>query len=134
MNIIEKQTPAEKRFGAIAVEKGYITKEQLLEAIKIQVEEDLEHGSHRVLGQILLEMRAISPENLPSTDKRFGMVAIEKGYITKEQLLEALKRQIEENLQYGCHIFIGTLLAEMNAINNHQLNSVFQELKLCRKL
>jgi hypothetical protein len=31
----------DKRFGVIAVEKRFITKEQLFEALRIQVEEDL---------------------------------------------------------------------------------------------
>ena len=46
----------EKRFGAIAVEQGFITLEQLLEAMKVQVTEDIEHKKHRPIGQILFEL------------------------------------------------------------------------------
>jgi len=42
-----------KRFGAIAVEKGFVTKEQLAEALKTQVTEELEQGQHRLIGTIL---------------------------------------------------------------------------------
>lgn len=46
----------DKRFGVIAVEKGFITKEQLFEAIKIQIEEDLEGKPHRLIGRILIRL------------------------------------------------------------------------------
>ena len=46
----------EKRFGAIAVEQGYITLEQLLEAMRVQVTEDIEKKKHRPIGQILFEL------------------------------------------------------------------------------
>ena len=43
----------EKRFGVIAVQKGYITAEQLFEALKIQVMEEINEGQHRLIGEIL---------------------------------------------------------------------------------
>lgn len=45
----------EKRFGLVAVEKAYIQPEQLIEALKIQVTEDMASGKHRLIGRILLE-------------------------------------------------------------------------------
>jgi DNA-binding NtrC family response regulator len=45
----------EKRFGIIAVEKGFITTEQLFEALRIQVREDIERGEHRLIGRIFLD-------------------------------------------------------------------------------
>lgn len=50
----------EKRFGNTAVEKGFITPDQLIEALKIQIMEDLEDGTHRPLGKILLEQGLIA--------------------------------------------------------------------------
>ena len=44
----------EKRFGMIAIEKGYISPEDLNEALKVQVREEIEIGNHRLLGAILL--------------------------------------------------------------------------------
>ncbi len=44
-----------KRFGQIAVERGYITPEQLKEALSEQVDNDLAGRPHRVLGDILFE-------------------------------------------------------------------------------
>ena len=45
----------EKRFGLIAVEKGYVNPDHLIEALKTQVIEDMEKGEHRLIGRILLE-------------------------------------------------------------------------------
>ena len=42
-----------KRFGTIAFEKGFVTKEQLAEALKTQVMEELEKKEHRLIGAIL---------------------------------------------------------------------------------
>ena len=43
------------RFGTIAVDKGLITSEQLMEALAIQARENVEQGTHRLIGQILLD-------------------------------------------------------------------------------
>ena len=59
----------DKRFGTIAIEKGFISPDHLVDALKIQVIEDLEDIQHRLIGQILLE----------------------KGYITNMQISEVLK-------------------------------------------
>ena len=45
----------EIRFGIIAVNKGYATAEQVIEALNIQVKEDISIGKHRKIGMILLE-------------------------------------------------------------------------------
>ncbi len=55
-------------FGLVAIKKGFITSEQLNEALKIQVAEELEGGNRRLTGQILQD----------------------KGYITISQIDEVL--------------------------------------------
>jgi len=50
----------EKRFGVIAVEKGFVTIEQVAEAMKVQIIEDMGKGSHRLIGAILLDHGFIS--------------------------------------------------------------------------
>jgi hypothetical protein len=45
----------EKQFGIIAIEKGFITPEMLIEGLKIQVEEEVEFHTHRLIGEILME-------------------------------------------------------------------------------
>ena len=46
----------ERRFGTVAVEKGCATLEQIIEAMNIQIQEDIEKGEHRLLGMILVDM------------------------------------------------------------------------------
>ncbi|HEC12773.1 MAG TPA: hypothetical protein ENI80_05915 [Acidiferrobacteraceae bacterium] len=54
----------EKQFGVTAVEMGYITPDQLVEALRTQIQEDLEEGKHRLLGQILREQELMSPNDI----------------------------------------------------------------------
>jgi hypothetical protein len=51
---------AHKRFGAIAVEKGFLTTEQLLDALRVQAEENINEGRHRLIGQILVERKYLT--------------------------------------------------------------------------
>jgi len=44
------------RFGVIAVKKGYINEDNLFEALKLQVEEDLNNEEHRLIGTILYDL------------------------------------------------------------------------------
>lgn len=52
----------DKRFGVIAVDKGFITKEQLFEAMRIQVEEDLSGKPHTLIGIILIRLGYLTRE------------------------------------------------------------------------
>ena len=58
--------PFRKRFGLIAVEKGFITADQLVEAFKVQVLEEIEKEKHRLIGAILFEHGFIT---LPQIDE-----------------------------------------------------------------
>ena len=62
----------EKRFGLIAVEKGFVTKEQLIEALNIQVIEDIEQGKHRLVGRILLEQGILTIEQIDNVMEEMG--------------------------------------------------------------
>jgi hypothetical protein len=62
----------EKRFGITAVEKGFITPEQLLEAMRIQVMEDMEQGHHRIIGRILLEQGRITNGQIQAVLETLG--------------------------------------------------------------
>ncbi len=57
-----------KRFGEVAVEKGFITHDQLDEALNLQKEKDLEGLNHRLIGSVLHR----------------------EGYMTIEQVVEVL--------------------------------------------
>ncbi len=59
----------EKRFGIIAREQGFVTQEQVMQAIEIQLKENMENKKHRFIGEILLDL----------------------GYLTESQLKEMLR-------------------------------------------
>jgi len=44
-----------KRFGTIAVNKGYISEDQLIKAFAMQAKQNVLEGKHRLLGQIFVE-------------------------------------------------------------------------------
>ena len=59
----------EKRFGTIAVEKGFITIDQLMDALEVQVREDLVGEKHRLIGRILYDLGYLS---LPRIEQVLG--------------------------------------------------------------
>ena len=54
----------EKQFGVIAIEKGFITADNLIEALKVQIKEDVESKSHRLIGEILMEKDYITADQI----------------------------------------------------------------------
>ena len=50
----------ETAFGNVAVEKGFITPDQLMQALEIQAYEDKATGKHRPIGRILLNGGSIT--------------------------------------------------------------------------
>jgi hypothetical protein len=50
----------EKRFGVLAVEKGLVTADQVIEALGIQVMEDIKKGKHRLIGLVLFQQGLIT--------------------------------------------------------------------------
>ena len=46
----------EKLFGTMAVGKGFVSPDQLMEALEIQEREDMEGKKHRLIGKIFFDM------------------------------------------------------------------------------
>jgi hypothetical protein len=63
----------ERRFGAVAVEMGFITIEQFLQAMNIQIQEDIETGEHRLLGMILVDMGAMTTKQVKEVLMAMGV-------------------------------------------------------------
>jgi len=57
-------------------------------------------------------------------DKRFGVIAVEKRFITKEQLFEALKTQVEEDLSGKPHTLIGIILIRLGYLTAEQADEI----------
>ncbi|MGA9176566.1 MAG: hypothetical protein WBZ05_04925 [Desulfobacterales bacterium] len=63
----------DKRFGAVAIDKGFITLENLIEAMKIQILENIKGLDHRLIGQILWEEGYIKTEQINEVLKSMGI-------------------------------------------------------------
>jgi acyl-coenzyme A synthetase/AMP-(fatty) acid ligase len=63
-------------------------------------------------------------------EKRFGMVAVEKGLVTPEQVVEAIAVQIEENMEQNKHRFIGTVLVEQGYMRHSQIQEVLTSMDI----
>ena len=64
----------EKRFGTVAVEKRFITLDQFMEAMKIQVKEDMEFATHRRIGEILIELGFMDASHINRVLKIMGII------------------------------------------------------------
>ena len=63
-------------------------------------------------------------------EKRFGVIAVERGFVTIEQVAEAMKVQIIEDMGKGIHRLIGAILLDQGLINTRQLNEVLNILDI----
>lgn len=60
---------------------------------------------------------------------RFGILAVEKGYITERELGRAVSQQMKEDLAQTHQRFLGEILLEMGFINNSEIQDVLHSLK-----
>ena len=63
-------------------------------------------------------------------EKRFGMMAVEKGFVTPEQVLEAIEIQVKENMEQKKHRFIGTVLVEQGYMRHSQIQEVLKSMDI----
>lgn len=56
------------------------------------------------------------------------MIAIEKGFVTSDQLKSALTKQIEDNLSDKPHRVIGRIMFEEGWMTHKQIEAVLNEL------
>ena len=68
------------------------------------------------------------PDNIMEYAFLFGQVAIKKGFITEQQLEEALDEQLIQDLTTHDHKMIGTILFEKGLITYDQITIVLDEL------
>jgi hypothetical protein len=63
-------------------------------------------------------------------EKRFGIIAIEKGFITQEELIHALTTQVREDIEYGTHRLVGELFFDLKMMDKNQIEEVVKEIIL----
>ena len=64
-----------------------------------------------------------------SLEQKFGTVALEKGFITEDQLTSALDTQMKDTLRQRKHRVIGTILFDQGYINVQQIDEVLGVMK-----
>ena len=62
----------EKRFGILAVEKGFITQDELIHALTVQVREDIEQGVHRLIGELLFDLKMMKADQIEEVVKEIS--------------------------------------------------------------
>jgi len=65
-----------RRFGTIAVEKGFITIDELTRALNIQLLENMNEGRHRLIGAILFEQKFI---DIPQVNEVLRTMGVDSG-------------------------------------------------------
>ena len=66
------------------------------------------------------------PMKYPS---RFGIAAVKLGYISPGQLREAMREQLDINIETGVHRLIGEILHEKGWMNVEQVRSTLAKME-----
>ena len=60
---------------------------------------------------------------------RFGIIAVNKGFVTAEQLKEALIEQADDNISNRPHRLLGRIFFEKGWITDEQIDAVLNDLE-----
>ncbi len=60
--------------------------------------------------------------------RRFGTIAVKKGFVSKDQIKEAFMEQLDDDLNRREHRLIGTILFEKNLMTWEQVDIVLKAL------
>lgn len=116
---------AVKFFGQFLVEKGFISREQLLAALDLQKATNLKFGEMAQKMGLLNEDQIIRVHNAQhSDDQRFGDIAVRIGLLTEAQVQEVLGRQQDT------YIYLGAALVQVGALDEAALAVHLEDFKL----
>jgi hypothetical protein len=115
-----------KRFATLSLNKGFVTTSQVLEALTIQIQENVVQKKHRPIGEILMDLGYMNKEQIQevmdsSVEPRFGDTAISMGLISIDQLVEAMSRQLKEDANGEQHRLIGEILVDLGYMDHQQV-------------
>ncbi len=109
-------------FGQYLVENGYITEDELADALEYQQKRIMR------LGEIAVKQGYMTPEQVEKvnlaqrkTDKFFGELAVEMGFLTEEQLQKII------TIQKNNHIYLGEALVEKGYLTREQLERYLED-------
>jgi hypothetical protein len=60
--------------------------------------------------------------------RRFGTIAVKKGFVSKDQIKDAFMEQLDDDLNGREHRLIGTILFEKDLMTWEQVDWVLKEL------
>ena len=150
----------DKRFGELGIANKFIGPEQVKRALEQQNEIFRRTRESKLIGDILLEKNEISKANkaaiLLTQDRiedefleasfndlavtemeqlninmRFGAIAVKKGYVSLDQLNQALKIQNARNQEIQEKVYLGQILQELFGLSGKNLTTI---LKIQKKL
>ena len=61
--------------------------------------------------------------------RRFGTIAVHKGFVTSEQVKRAMADQLEDDLNGREHRLLGTILYDNGSLSESQIEEVLVELR-----
>ncbi len=115
---------AVKFFGQFLVEKGVVTRDDLLKAMDLQERKNLKLGEMAMAMGYVTEADINRAHNAQlSKDIRLGDMLVEMGIMTAEQLADVITRQ------KNTHLYIGEALVLVNAITSEQLQEHLDAFK-----
>jgi len=133
-----------KFFGEVAIELGYATREQVLEALKEQYRLRCAEKRHLFLGEVMVHLAMITLEQLvelmdesagyhetPLEQRQkvfFGDVAVRKGYVTPLRLFQCLQLQRDEDASGFAHRLLGEIMLDNGYLTPAELEEVISTM------
>ncbi len=115
---------AVKFFGQFLIEKGAVTRMDLLQAIDLQEKTNLKFGAMVVeIGLMTTVDVARINQAQRSEDLHFGDMAVKMGILTEDQVQQVLTAQRNN------HLFIGEALIKVGALSESELENYLKEFK-----
>ena len=135
----------EKMFGQVAIRRGYITKQDLLDCLRTQILAERIINKHFLIGEIMFLRGFLSPEQYLSLLNAFqvaedetvllvgaplfGEVVVDQGFVTGDQLLECLDIQEREDRRGLPHRLIGQIMLDRGYLTRAQLEKALETTK-----
>ncbi|MEZ6184242.1 MAG: hypothetical protein R3F62_04425 [Planctomycetota bacterium] len=104
-------------FGQYLVAQGHVTQDELDAAVALQEQHNLPLGAVALSKALMSERQVLLVHAQQArTDKQFGQIAVERGFLSRAQLDELLREQSE------ARILLGEALIQRQSITREELN------------
>ena len=120
----EERIKTDVWFVSDEINKAFDTLNDKTKSWEQKEKEQEEEKKPSRLVSIFVKRREEERMEIEGIDKCFGSVAIEKGFITFDQLMRGLGIQKKEYLEWGGHRPIGMILFDMGFISLSQIDEV----------